>query len=437
MSTVRTLVIVAVLAAIGYGVHVTLHTRPPGDPPPEAIESMVDNPPDIEVPSLGAQATTPPPTNVGPSVGGVAPPFSPSSDQTPPPLEEAPPFGASVGVPPVSQAPVQTPPLGDAPRYAPPSASPSGAPTAAPTGPAPGVPAGAPNTVPVASESSASAMAPPSASNVAPAAHEQHESHNGHRASSAAMSGSGSRGDGPAVVRNVHAEFQMAMERIKAQLDQGQLAEAHLALSAWYENQQLTADERAQLMDLLDRVAGTVVYSRISILEPPYEVQPGDTLQQIAQYYDVPWQLLAKINGIADPNHLQAGQKLKVVRGKFSATIDKDEHLLTLWLNGRYAGRFPIGLGRDYSTPEGEFVVQNKVENPTYYGPDRVIAAEDPNNPLGERWIDLGNQIGIHGTNDPSSIGRDASRGCIRMSPRDIEDVYDILSIGSRVVIRR
>jgi lipoprotein-anchoring transpeptidase ErfK/SrfK len=58
---------------------------------------------------------------------------------------------------------------------------------------------------------------------------------------------------------------------------------------------------------------------------------------------------------------------------------------------------------------------------------------------LGERWIglDSGNQLGIHGTNDPASIGRAESRGCIRLSPTDVDDVYDILSIGSKVVIRR
>ncbi len=106
-----------------------------------------------------------------------------------------------------------------------------------------------------------------------------------------------------------------------------------------------------------------------------------------------------------------------------------------MFLYGRYAGRFRIGVGQDQSTPDGDMTVQNKVVNPTYYGPGQVIGPEDPANPLGGRWIDLGNRIGIHGTNDPGSIGRAESRGCIRLSPGDINDVYDILSVGSRVTI--
>jgi lipoprotein-anchoring transpeptidase ErfK/SrfK len=173
------------------------------------------------------------------------------------------------------------------------------------------------------------------------------------------------------------------------------------------------------------------------MLEDVYSVQPGDTLERVAERYNVPWQLLAKINGIADPQHVRAGDQLKVVRGPFDAMVNLQKYELTLFLRGRYAGRFRIGIGQDQSTPDGEFSVKNKVANPTYYGPNQVIGADDPNNPLGERWIDLGNQIGIHGTNDPRSIGQAESRGCIRLSPGDVEDVYDILSIGSKVVIRR
>jgi LysM repeat protein len=253
----------------------------------------------------------------------------------------------------------------------------------------------------------------------------------------ASLTPAGIDANSPPPAADPHAEFLKTYATVQVMLNQNRLADAHLELSQWYDNPQLSPSEQQQVNDLLDQLAGTVVYSRQNLLEDVYSVQPGDSLERIAERYNVPWQLLAKINGIADPRYVRSGDQLKVVRGPFDAVVNLQKCELTLFLRGRYAGRFRIGIGQDQSTPEGEFSVKNKVANPTYYGPQGVVDANDPNNPLGERWVDLGNQIGIHGTNDPSSIGRAESRGCIRLSPPDVEDVYDILSIGSKVVIRR
>ena len=68
---------------------------------------------------------------------------------------------------------------------------------------------------------------------------------------------------------------------------------------------------------------------------------------------------------------------------------------------------------------------KEKLENPTWYNPDGgVVDADDPENPLGEYWLGLGNHIGIHGTIDPDSIGQAVSRGCIHLGDRDIEEVF-------------
>jgi lipoprotein-anchoring transpeptidase ErfK/SrfK len=72
-----------------------------------------------------------------------------------------------------------------------------------------------------------------------------------------------------------------------------------------------------------------------------------------------------------------------------------------------------------------------------YYGTHSAIGAEDPNNPLGERWIGLGKNMAIHGTNRPENIGRTDLPGCISLSETDVVEVYDILSLGSQVTIRR
>ena len=89
--------------------------------------------------------------------------------------------------------------------------------------------------------------------------------------------------------------------------------------------------------------------------------------------------------------------------------------------------------------------MQQKQINPTYYGREQTIDADDPQNPLGEHMLGLARAdgvgasevFGIHGTNDPSSIDRDDPRGFIRLAPGAAQDVFDILSIGSNVIIRR
>ncbi len=232
-------------------------------------------------------------------------------------------------------------------------------------------------------------------------------------------------------------DFVSSWSLVQQALAQDRLVDAHRELSRWYGSPQLTAQDQQSVQFLLDQLAGTIIYSRESILEPPYDVQPGDNLERIAERYGVPWQLLHKINGVTNPQALQPGEKLKVVRGPFSADVNLSKFRLTLWLGDLYAGNFPIGIGNESAnTPDGDFSVQDKLENPTYYG-EQVIAADDPTNPLGEHWISLGNHIGIHGTIEPQTIGQAASNGCIRLTERDITDVYDILSTGSRVIIRR
>lgn len=250
-------------------------------------------------------------------------------------------------------------------------------------------------------------------------------------------------GDTPAAHAegDLHAQFAALMQSAEASLAQGHLAETHLELSEWYGEPSLTPDEERQLVGLLDQLAGTVIYdSRQHLLEPAYTVQPGDSLERIADEYQVPWQLLANINGIRDPQHLRQGEPLKVVRGPFSAVVALQKFELVLEVGGRYAGRFRIGMGQQRA-PEGDFVLLKKELNPTYYG-ERVIDANDPNNPLGEYALDLGNGVLIHGTNDPQAIGRADSRGCICLAERDIKDLFEILtpksdrSDGSMVKIR-
>ncbi len=88
-------------------------------------------------------------------------------------------------------------------------------------------------------------------------------------------------------------------------------------------------------------------------------------------------------------------------------------------------------------TPSGTYTIINRVSNPTYYLPGKVIAA-GPSNPVGTRWLGLSLKgFGIHGTNNPGSIGRKASHGCVRMKNRDVEELFDLVRIGDSVELHR
>lgn len=98
---------------------------------------------------------------------------------------------------------------------------------------------------------------------------------------------------------------------------------------------------------------------------------------------------------------------------------------------------FPVAVGAATTpSPTGEFLIVNRVANPTYYRPGIVIPS-GKDNPVGTRWVGLSLRgYGIHGTNAPKSIGTAASHGCIRLRNRDIERLFAMLRVGDRVVIR-
>ena len=239
---------------------------------------------------------------------------------------------------------------------------------------------------------------------------------------------------GPPADKTVREDFAVFMKAVRTTLEAGHVDDAHKALSRLYNNPRLTAEESRQLIGLLDQTAGTLIYSRQHLLESPYRVQPGDTLERIGQIYNVPPELLGKINGMPLGQPLPPGTEVKVLRGPFEAQIDLGRCEMALFIQGRYAGRFPIGIGRDRPPQEGKFMVRGKTVNPPNAPP------ADPADPIqrpGRPRLNLDNQITIHAADQPQSVGRAEGRGCIGLGDRDIGDVFDILSVGSTVTIRR
>jgi lipoprotein-anchoring transpeptidase ErfK/SrfK len=173
-----------------------------------------------------------------------------------------------------------------------------------------------------------------------------------------------------------------------------------------------------------------------------YKVQSGDMLVNIGKTYSVPYPLLMKINGIRNAAHLRAGQSLKVIQGPFQAKVYRKNHRLDVYLGEILVRSYPVGLGKPgRQTPTGLWCVRpgkkqvnpawTDVETGKHYYPD------DPENPLGERWISLEGlegdafgreSFGIHGTIKPDEIGQNTSRGCIRLHNRDVIELYDLLA---------
>lgn len=201
---------------------------------------------------------------------------------------------------------------------------------------------------------------------------------------------------------------------------------------------------KAKLSDLAQQwLFGPAVYPGDRLCQT-YQVRPGDQLRIIAGRCKVPYELLMEINKIQRPEALRAGQYIKLVNGPFHATIITSTFTMDIYLQDVYVCSFPVGLGKPgYQTPTGLWVVKpgGKLVKPQWTDPDtgRTYRPEDPDYPLGSRWIALegieGQALGrqgfaIHGTNEPNQIGQLGSRGCIRLHNGDAIRVYNMLTPG-------
>ncbi|GAG09396.1 unnamed protein product, partial [marine sediment metagenome] len=174
------------------------------------------------------------------------------------------------------------------------------------------------------------------------------------------------------------------------------------------------------------------------------QVKPGNLLSTIGRRRNVPHEILMKINKIVRPEALQAGETIKVVNGPFHARIYRSTFTMDLYLQNTFVRSFPVGLGKPgKETPTGLWRVKpdGKLISPTWTDPEtgKTYEAEDPDYPLGSRWIGLEGLRGdaksrsgfaIHGTKDPSEIGTAGSQGCIRLHNGDAILIYNLLMPG-------
>ncbi|RCS52916.1 LysM peptidoglycan-binding domain-containing protein [Bremerella cremea] len=424
METIKTACMVIVLMAIGYGVYTVLNQ--PEEVPPEVasaasnMELSLPEFPQVGMPgdsanSLGTPSSGPPPFNANSlsaspsfaSAQSTAPQLGQPNDSALPSAHTAPPLAgdhsaeqeATPYVPQFAGA-SDLPPLGNTA-------------TANPAGLAP----------------SGEAHIPSSPD----ATHTQLASVYSHGSSLGGMNRNMPEMPGHSMAASSPppGDFQTDWDEAEVYLNQNDLVEACRRLTPWRNRPELTPAQKDELNLLLNQLGGTIAYSTRHLLEEPYTVGSGETLESIAKQYDVPPLLLQRINGLSDPNQLTPGQKLKVLQGPFSAKIDMTHNELSLEVDGCYAGRFPITIENGAVIPTGEHEVLRKEASPQFFDQtsQRVLSAGDPANPYGSHAIHLDGGVVLHGTGGPG--------GSISVSTADSEYLYEILSVGSKVTVLR
>lgn len=151
-------------------------------------------------------------------------------------------------------------------------------------------------------------------------------------------------------------------------------------------------------------------------------------------YAQYPPEDIGSLSTIVPSPHLAA----ETVRVEISLSRRR----VTLYRGDTPVEEYPIGIGRaGWETPQGTFEVKQMRENPIWIHPfngDRIPGGTS-HNPLGTRWIGFWTDghvwVGLHGTNNPTSVGTAASHGCIRMHNADVEALFSRIEIGTPVTV--
>jgi len=119
---------------------------------------------------------------------------------------------------------------------------------------------------------------------------------------------------------------------------------------------------------------------------------------------------------------------------KRTIVVSLEDRKLALVEDGQVVKVYTVSVGKPSTpSPVGTFTIQRRVKNPVYQHDGKAIQP-GPANPVGTRWMGLSVKgYGIHGTNEPKSIGKAASHGCIRMARKDLEEMYEMVHVGDSV----
>ena len=234
---------------------------------------------------------------------------------------------------------------------------------------------------------------------------------------------------------------------------------ARAELTRLLDSNALSAAERTQAYAGINKLAEKLFFSPKIVagdtVSQSYVVKKGDSLAKISsrEKLGTDWRFVQRINGMASEKALRPDMRLKLAHGPFDAEVVKADFRINIYA-GTGSDRvmvasFPCGTGTNDSTPVGTFKVRSgsKLIDPQWTNPrtGEKFAANDPKNPIGERWIGLQGTTpdtakftgyGIHGTTEPQSIGQQMSMGCVRLGDAEVEVVYELIGEQSTIVIR-
>jgi lipoprotein-anchoring transpeptidase ErfK/SrfK len=122
------------------------------------------------------------------------------------------------------------------------------------------------------------------------------------------------------------------------------------------------------------------------------------------------------------------------IQVKREIVVSLQDRKLALLEDGEVKKVYPVTVGKPSTpSPIGTFTIERRVKNPTYSHDGKTVPP-GPGNPVGTRWMGLNVPgYGIHGTNEPKSIGKASSHGCIRLAKADLEELYPLVAVGDTV----
>lgn len=210
------------------------------------------------------------------------------------------------------------------------------------------------------------------------------------------------------------------------------------------------------LLILILRPAGAERYTVTDDLiggERFYTAQYEDTLYQIARYFDLGIVEIMAANPGIDPWLPGAGTVVRLplshilpMAPRQGIVINLPEFRLYYYADDHQVYSFPIGIGKEgWKTPVGETRLVKKREDPVWVPPQSIRQEKPdlprsvpagPDNPLGSHALNMGwPGYVIHGTNQPYGIGRRSSHGCIRLYPKDIPVLFDLVAPGTPITV--
>lgn len=144
--------------------------------------------------------------------------------------------------------------------------------------------------------------------------------------------------------------------------------------------------------------------------------------------------MLSKLAMVMVAAMVLAMQAMAQAAPKRLIVVSLEDRKLALVEDGQVKKVYSVAVGKPSTpSPVGTFTIERRAANPTYHHNGKTVLP-GPGNPVGTRWMGLSIPgYGIHGTNEPKSIGKGASHGCIRMARADLEEFYGLVAVGDTV----